>query len=949
MKRVSGIATAAVGLLALLQVAGCPTLPGTDVIVGGAGGLVARGTTASVTVFSPAADVALTGGTPVEVNWRAVATTNFASVDIYFDVDTDPTNGNEIIAERGLPLTQNSALLDTTRLDANTYFIAVVLSERNQFSVAGYAPGRLILNQASRLTFLSPRGNFTFDRSNRIVASFDVAWEVNDPDSTVSVSIFLDPDATPNGNEILLRESSSQTGDSFRFDLPTHTFAPGTYRILAVVSDGVEEFTFYAPGSITLRTRFAGYQDLRTLGLPDSDLQGAVFEGFNPGDNLGSFVTSVRDVDGDGFSDFLIVAQFGKPNYQFNRSRTGVGEAYLVYGRANRFAGDISVNSVGRLLRGEIYTGPAEVFDPIRPSRGITSFAVLSDWDQDGVNEFAFGLPFTDSEKALAGSLDITGYFRTGAVVVAAGSSLRPDFGFPGGQVLRLEFFGTLPHLPIQTPVPCPEGYFGPKAAAAFGGDGVSLYHRHRFDVTDPPPNTGGQRMGCRFSTNDPFDQFGETISAYDFEGILMSAPNRDPYVATVGEFINVPGSGVITGYFNSTFAPFHPWNPATGPPANQNFNYRGAIAPLGVELLPHGGPYHYVMDEYRYMKPPFNQGLLDPRNMPGYRVDPEDGEPCVLAFHDALSPGSDTFRFYSLIPGGRLSNVKNIGDFNGDGLQDILVGHPFVNDGSGGCFVVFGRLENLMARGELLIDELGLPVERQERGNPNQRIFDGLRILGQPGERLGTSQDGAGDFNGDGLPDLVIGSSLANNRAGGATVVFGSRELLNLTQSDIVISDFPARGGGVTFVGESEGDLAGARVVGVGDIDGDGLADIMIAAPNKSVRLDTNQDGIIDIDRGNCGAVYLVYGSQELRGTISLADIGTEKLPGAMFIGRASGDFLGAGVGIHGDLSLGIASAGDVDGDGRRDLLLGAIRAAPRNRSDAGEVYLIYGLGASQ
>lgn len=933
MKRVSGIATVLAGLLALTQLAGCPA-PGTDVIVGSTGALAARGTTASVTVFSPAADLAVTGGTPVEVNWRAVATTNFASVDILFDVDTDPQNDNEIVAERGLPITQTSALLDTTRLDANTYFIVVVLNERNQFAAAGYAPGRLILNQASRLTFLSPRGNFTFDRSNRIVASFDVAWEVSDPDSQVGVSIFLDPDASPNGNEILLRESSSQTGESFRFDLPTHAFAPGIYRILAVVSDGVEEFTFYAPGSITLRSRFAGYQDLRTLGLPDSDLQGAIFEGFNPGDNLGSLVSTLRDIDLDGFSDFIMIAQFGKPNYEFNRSRTGVGEGYLVYGRASRFSGAISVNSIGRLLRGEIYTGPLEVFDPVRPSRGITSFALLSDWDLDGVREFAFGIPFTDSAPHPAALLESAGWFRTGGVVVCAGSSLRPDFGFPGGQVMSLSAFGTIPHEAVTPKPVCREGFLGPKAPLGEEGEGWSSFHRHRTRVENTGvANAGGVRAGFRLGSVEPFDQYGETLSAYDFEGIIMSAPNRDPSFAT-RTAPSIPGAGVIQIFFNSTFVPFYPWSSVGGPPANDAFGYAGPSIPEQRDLLPHGGPYHYTDDAFY---------------APGYRVDVDDSEnPCTAEFAAELDFLNLGLRLYSQVPGGRLSNARDIGDFNGDGLSEILVGHPLANGGAGGCFIMFGRLEGLMIGADFLLEELGLPVERQERGNPNQRIFDGLRINGSPGERLGSSQDAVGDFNGDGLPDLIIGSSLANNRAGGATVLFGSRELLNLTQRDVAFADIPVRGFGVTFVGEAEGDLAGARVAGLGDIDGDGLGDIMIAAPDKSVRLDINQDGIIDIDRGKCGAVYLIYGSRDLKGTVRLADIGTEKLPGAMFIGRSSGDFLGAGVGVHGDMSTGIAPAGDVDGDGRVDLLLGSIKASPRDRADAGEVYLIYGLGGS-
>ena len=90
-----------------------------------------------------------------------------------------------------------------------------------------------------------------------------------------------------------------------------------------------------------------------------------------------------------------------------------------------------------------------------------------------------------------------------------------------------------------------------------------------------------------------------------------------------------------------------------------------------------------------------------------------------------------------------------------------------------------------------------------------------------------------------------------------------------------------------------------------------------------------------------------LELANTELRGTIQLSQVGTEALPGAVFIGRNSGDFLGAGLGEQGDRAHGIAGAGDVDGDGRADILIGSVAATTRGgRVRAGETYLLYGQG---
>ena len=512
-KTIRGVLTTAIGLAAIVLLSGCPGQTAIDTIIaGGTGDFMRLADQASVTVISPQSDLAIAGGSPVEVNWRAVVTTAFSVVDVFLDVDTDPDNGNEIVVFSNLPVTETSALVDTLLLDAGTYRVGVLIRQVGQIVASGYASGRIIINQAPRLYFTSPRNNFTYDRTLRINPSFDVAWTLGDPDSTLTTQIYLDPDDSPNGNEILLQTSSSQTGGSFTFDLPTINFAPGTYRILALVSDGVDEFSYYAPTSIRLRSRLAGYIDLRDLHLPSSPVQGAIFEGFNPRDNAGSFVCSAEDIDGDGFKEVFIAAQFGKPRYIVSTQRTGVGEGYLIYGRSRRFSGVNNLNSTGTLFRGEIYGGVPEVPDPIRPSRGIASFATMADWDGDGVREFAFGIPFTDSVPS--GFLEQAGYFRTGAVVVTAGSTLG---NFSGQNFYRLGRFGTIPEPEWKAPDPedliCLEGFRGPKAPSPPGGYGATFFYENwETQVRE-------SYLGLRISTTEFGDYCGESVSVYPFYG----------------------------------------------------------------------------------------------------------------------------------------------------------------------------------------------------------------------------------------------------------------------------------------------------------------------------------------------------------------------------------------------------------------------------------------------
>ena len=190
------------------------------------------------------------------------------------------------------------------------------------------------------------------------------------------------------------------------------------------------------------------------------------------------------------------------------------------------------------------------------------------------------------------------------------------------------------------------------------------------------------------------------------------------------------------------------------------------------------------------------------------------------------------------------------------------------------------------------------------------------------------------GDFNDDGMDDLLIGARFADGPddsregAGEAYVIFGSRDLkgtIDLGQGEQDLTIFGAKGAGV---GVGAADNLGMGVA-AGDLNDDGVDDIIVSAPMA--------DGIRDPDyRTDRGDVYIIFGGADLAGTIDIAE-------GEQDVTIISAE----GFSLMGD-SMG---TGDVNGDGIADLVLGApfagrVPGSPHGgpRTELGEVYVIFG-----
>ncbi|MCB9794968.1 MAG: FG-GAP repeat protein [Alphaproteobacteria bacterium] len=230
-------------------------------------------------------------------------------------------------------------------------------------------------------------------------------------------------------------------------------------------------------------------------------------------------------------------------------------------------------------------------------------------------------------------------------------------------------------------------------------------------------------------------------------------------------------------------------------------------------------------------------------------------------------------------------------GDLDGDGSSDLAVGGPqtWLVDGEGGYAVVLLGGEHL--EGEAL----------------NAADTDVIIRGGEPGGRAGRALAGGQDVNDDGFDDLLVGAPSINGERGGAYLIWGGSSLAETSR----VAD-----AGVQLLGDTQGDQAGASVLLMPDMDGDGYAEMLVGAPGE------------DSVEEDAGAVYVVPGHED-SGVFALEDAA------AVLRGAAAGD--GAGLTLSG--------GGDHNGDGRSDLLIGAYTSQVGG-VNSGRVFLMYGTG---
>lgn len=294
---------------------------------------------------------------------------------------------------------------------------------------------------------------------------------------------------------------------------------------------------------------------------------------------------------------------------------------------------------------------------------------------------------------------------------------------------------------------------------------------------------------------------------------------------------------------------------------------------------------------------------------------------------------------------------VSNLGDINGDGIDDIIVGASAMTNRKGESYVIFGSN-----------DSFGSSYDVMSLDATNGFVIRG----GNEADYSGVSVSKSGDVNGDGINDILIGAYYAEPSVGNANgvsyVVYGS------SQGGVALFELSTLDGsnGFAINGVSPRDHSGVNVSGAGDVNGDGLSDIMIGAISDNVGyvvFGSNQGSdaeinLADLDGSN--GFYMTSstapnGTQDV--VSNAGDINGDGIDDFIFSDQYTYVVFGTKEGFPANLHLSsldgtngfkvdtlqfrnsASAAGDVNGDGIDDIIIGSIYSSP-----GGQSYVIFG-----
>jgi len=251
--------------------------------------------------------------------------------------------------------------------------------------------------------------------------------------------------------------------------------------------------------------------------------------------------------------------------------------------------------------------------------------------------------------------------------------------------------------------------------------------------------------------------------------------------------------------------------------------------------------------------------------------------------------------------------SVSGAGDVNGDGIDDVIVGASRADPNginSGAAYVIFGSPNGLPS-----------PLDPSALDGTN-----GFVLNGEVGnDEAGGAVSAAGDINGDGIDDLIIGAGGADpngDGSGRSYVVFGSKSVFPATLELSTLNGV----NGFALNGEAVDDDSGDAVSAAGDVNGDGIDDLIIGAEGASPNGEYS------------GRSYVVFGSdQGFQSVFNLSSL------------DGSNGFAMNGAATYDNAGRSVSSAGDINGDGIDDVIIGAT-GEDSNEDSSGRAYVVFG-----
>lgn len=566
---------------------------------------------------------------------------------------------------------------------------------------------------------------------------------------------------------------------------------------------------------------------------------GSVIDAFNQGGaNLGSSVASAGDVNGDGFSDVIVGAN------SYDDGFANEGRAFVFHGAA----GGLSIT-------------PNSILDGPNQASAFfgTSVSSAGDVNGDGYSDVIVGADFFDDGSVNEGKAFV---YHGGA----AGLGATP--------------------LPANTPDDADQAsaFFGFSVACAgdINGDGYS-------DIMVGAPSYHANDAGRVFFYYGSVTGLGTTFNV-TLDGPNQSLAEFGTSVAPAGDVNGDGYSDIIIGAqyfdgvgFNDEGGAFTYHGSADGLSPVPNSTPDDAdqtSAGLGIAVAGAGdvngdGYSDVIVGAYL-----FDNGVGDEGKALVYH-----GSATGLPATPNSSPnGSNQFFSYFGV------SVAGAGDVNADGYSDVVIGANKYDDGGntdeGAAFVYYGSPTGLGATYNSILDDAN-----------------------QANAGFGSSVSCAGDVNKDGFSDLIVGApgmtDGGNANEGLAYVYHGSATGLAAAPNSILDDANIAQA------------KFGVSVANAGDVNGDGFSDVIVGASGY-------QDGA----NVNEGRAFVYYGSATGLPALPNATPDGANLPNAEF-GNS------------------VAGAGDVNGDGYSDVIIGAEKFDNGASTDEGRVFVYYGAAA--